>query len=314
MNKVTKHESWYIIKKGDNMRNGLISKCATIGILVLLISGTSAIIKNGDLNDNGQFADAGDLVLMKRASIGDIKNTDSRYDLNDNGQFADAGDLVLIKRGTIGETVISDSQIPTEIPMSTPTILPTEFPISTPSIVETETLVEPTETLVPIDEPTVLPTETLVPIDEPIALPTETSVQIEEPTTLPTERPIYETGTILKRNLDTGIGILEIHNEVNDDTVLAIANSQKESLLKVYIQKTDMYTITDIPEGTYILYYMAGKDWNEYTNKFDSIIETSRFDQELIYDPNIQGYGVTLYPVEGGNTPTTNIPESEFPN
>jgi parallel beta-helix repeat protein len=56
----------------------------------------------GDLNGNGISADAGDLVLMKRASIGEI-TADSRYDLNGNGQFADAGDLVFMKRASIGE-------------------------------------------------------------------------------------------------------------------------------------------------------------------------------------------------------------------
>ena len=56
----------------------------------------------GDLNENGISADAGDLVLMKRASIGEIK-ADSRYDLNNNGQLADAGDLALMKRVSIGE-------------------------------------------------------------------------------------------------------------------------------------------------------------------------------------------------------------------
>lgn len=61
----------------------------------------SSVLK-GDLNGNGISADAGDLVLMKRASIGEI-TADSRYDLNCNGQPGDAGDLVLMKRASIGE-------------------------------------------------------------------------------------------------------------------------------------------------------------------------------------------------------------------
>ncbi|HWQ96093.1 MAG TPA: S-layer protein domain-containing protein [Candidatus Methylomirabilis sp.] len=56
----------------------------------------------GDLNNNGIPADAGDVVLMKRASIGEI-NADFKYDLNNNGLFADAGDIVLMKRASIGE-------------------------------------------------------------------------------------------------------------------------------------------------------------------------------------------------------------------
>lgn len=59
----------------------------------------------GDLNGNGQSADAGDLVLMKRASIGEFI-ADSSYDLNGSGISADAGDLVLMKRASIGEIVL----------------------------------------------------------------------------------------------------------------------------------------------------------------------------------------------------------------
>lgn len=64
------------------------------------------VCPRGDLNCNGTPADAGDLVLMKRASIGEIQ-VDSRYDLNNNGQFADAGDLVLMKRASIDEIELS---------------------------------------------------------------------------------------------------------------------------------------------------------------------------------------------------------------
>ncbi len=56
----------------------------------------------GDLNGNGGSADAGDLDLMQKASIGEI-NPDSGYDLNNNGIPADAGDLVLMKRASRGE-------------------------------------------------------------------------------------------------------------------------------------------------------------------------------------------------------------------
>jgi hypothetical protein len=56
----------------------------------------------GDLNNNGMSADAGDLVLMKRASVGEISG-DWKYNLNKNDTIADAGDLVLMKRASVGE-------------------------------------------------------------------------------------------------------------------------------------------------------------------------------------------------------------------
>jgi len=54
----------------------------------------------GDLNNDGSIADAGDVVLILRASVGDIPG-DMRYDLNGNSIIADAGDVVLILRASV---------------------------------------------------------------------------------------------------------------------------------------------------------------------------------------------------------------------
>jgi len=72
---------------------------------VNVINGNVNIRLKGDLNNNGIPADAGDQVLMKRASIGEIP-ANSAYDLNNNGLFADAGDQVLMKRASIGEIIL----------------------------------------------------------------------------------------------------------------------------------------------------------------------------------------------------------------
>jgi hypothetical protein len=78
---------------------------------VVVIAGSRSTVNQilwlkGDLNNNGISADAGDLVLMKRAAIGEI-SADFRYDLNNNGILADAGDLVLMKRAAIAEIILS---------------------------------------------------------------------------------------------------------------------------------------------------------------------------------------------------------------
>ena len=75
---------------------------------VLITTPPTPIWLRGDLNHNGIPADAGDLVLMKQAAIGDWSHlpagtSQSEYDLNFNGMPADAGDLVLMKRAAIGE-------------------------------------------------------------------------------------------------------------------------------------------------------------------------------------------------------------------
>lgn len=77
---------------------------------VTVIAGTTTTADmmlwlKGDLNNNGMSADAGDLTLMKRASVGEIEG-DWRYDLNKNGMIADAGDLTLMKRASVGEIIL----------------------------------------------------------------------------------------------------------------------------------------------------------------------------------------------------------------
>jgi hypothetical protein len=103
-----------LINQGGTIWNGtIIALAGTHQVNVSASDAAGNIARNnstsytattlkGDLNNNGVSADAGDLVLMKRASIGEIP-ADSSYDLNNNGQFADAGDLVLMKRASIGE-------------------------------------------------------------------------------------------------------------------------------------------------------------------------------------------------------------------
>lgn len=68
----------------------------------------SAPAVRGDLNGNGVSADAGDLDMMKKASIGEI-TPDSGFDLNNNGMLADAGDLVLMKRASRGEIDLQET-------------------------------------------------------------------------------------------------------------------------------------------------------------------------------------------------------------
>ena len=59
----------------------------------------------GDLNHNWAAADAGDVTLMLRASVGDV-TTNPEYDLNGNGKEADAGDVTLMLRASVGDLTL----------------------------------------------------------------------------------------------------------------------------------------------------------------------------------------------------------------
>ncbi len=56
----------------------------------------------GDLNNNCNQADAGDLAKMKDASVGKIQ-ADKLFDLHNNGNNEDAGDLAMMKDASVGK-------------------------------------------------------------------------------------------------------------------------------------------------------------------------------------------------------------------
>ncbi len=56
--------------------------------------------RKGDLNDDGDSADAGDLAKMKDAAVKKI-TSDWKFDLNEDGDSADAGDLAKMKDAAV---------------------------------------------------------------------------------------------------------------------------------------------------------------------------------------------------------------------
>ena len=127
-----------------------------------------------------------------------------------------------------------------------------------------------------------------------------------------------QTGTILKRTMYSGKGELTVKNGLTYDAVAVLAMSKmpKVSVLSVYIRSYDSYTINDMSDNNYILYYVIGDDWNKDSRRFMKIKESSRFEDELRYTTS-SSYGTiytaTLNPVPEGNATTMNVDEEDFP-
>ena len=58
-------------------------------------NGSIFVYQRGDLNDNSEVADIGDVLLIWRAYLG-LQATNCRYDMNQNGVEADIGDVLLL--------------------------------------------------------------------------------------------------------------------------------------------------------------------------------------------------------------------------
>ena len=59
----------------------------------------------GDLNHDGDVADAADVTMMLQAFVGDLV-PDSEYDLNEDGDYADAADVTMMLQAFVGDITL----------------------------------------------------------------------------------------------------------------------------------------------------------------------------------------------------------------
>lgn len=126
------------------------------------------------------------------------------------------------------------------------------------------------------------------------------------------DRP--STGTILKHTIYNGEGTLTVKNGLGDDIVaiLAVSNDPKVSTLSVYIRSHDSYTISNISDNNYVLYYKVGDYWNKDSGKFAVAKENSRFENDIIFAVGSNDTA-TLNIVQGDDTGIKHVYEDDFP-
>ena len=82
----------------------VFGQCNTSVCIALEIVETPTYAK-GDLDHNGDVADAVDVAMMLQASVGDITAT-SEYDLDGNDQNADAVDVAMMLQASVGDITL----------------------------------------------------------------------------------------------------------------------------------------------------------------------------------------------------------------
>ncbi len=122
------------------------------------------------------------------------------------------------------------------------------------------------------------------------------------------------TGTILKHTMYNGEGTLTVKNGLSDDIVaiLAVSNDPKVSTLSVYIRSHDSYTISNISDNNYVLYYKVGDYWNKDSGKFAVTKGNSRFKNDIIFTAGSNS-SATLNILQGDNTGIKYVYEEDLP-
>lgn len=140
---------------------------------------------------------------------------------------------------------------------------------------------------------------------------------------LPTPTPTPDLTRPLPYFPGRGEGELTIENGLVWDAVAILSRHDDPNtpLTSVYIKSGGSYTITGIPYGTYELYYMLGKGWDDEIKSFSIIAERNRFEESFEFERTKDfwgneyepGWEVTLYEVSGGTARTEEVSEDDFP-
>jgi hypothetical protein len=131
--------------------------------------------------------------------------------------------------------------------------------------------------------------------------------------TLPpgTFRPF--TGVIIP-SLGGGEGELTVENGTDSDSVVILILDEIP-VTSVYVRTGDSFTLQDIQDGIYHLYFSKGSGWNG--KAFTQDASYQRFEDEFDFetsDTQYSSWEVTLYGVEGGTAATESLDPSQFPD
>ncbi len=137
-------------------------------------------------------------------------------------------------------------------------------------------------------------------------------------------RTVSTGSTFDKNSYRTGEGSIKVDNGLSWDALVVLSkeDNKDDILSATYIQSKRQWTISQIPDGRYKLYFKLGKDWDNDARKFLIVPGRTKFDDVFVFDttPDWKGdrysqtFSVTLHAVEGGDARTEYIDESEFPS
>lgn len=115
----------------------------------------------------------------------------------------------------------------------------------------------------------------------------------------------------------SGLGELVVDNGTSYDAVAKLVDAETMRTSRMmFVQRGRVATMQHIGQGTYILRYALGLNWQTSNRTFERHAQYAEFDEFLEYVQSSRGgywsYEITLHKVPGGDARTTDIDEQEF--
>jgi len=113
---------------------------------------------------------------------------------------------------------------------------------------------------------------------------------------------------------------LAIENGGPADAVVTLAKGGKPAI-SVYVRKDRTYTVKDVSDGSYAVFFTSGADWDGTARAFGRNCAFQRHENPLKFRTTRDAYGIywqnfriTLHPVIGGTARTEDVNPDDFPD
>jgi hypothetical protein len=126
-------------------------------------------------------------------------------------------------------------------------------------------------------------------------------------------------GQLVRPGSRTGRGQLTVDNGGNWDAVVTLA-VDKRPAVSVYVRSNAKHTVDGIRDGSYLVYYTTGTDWDAKARGFTRGCAFAQFDDSFEFATTRTAtqvqwdkWTITLQPVSGGTARTSDVDPDEFP-
>lgn len=123
-----------------------------------------------------------------------------------------------------------------------------------------------------------------------------------------------KNGSVLSRKGGGGPGVLVITNGNRREGVVKLVAGGKR--MSIYVAGGKTARVTDIPDGTFDVFFASGVSWDGKRNTFTRSCGFTRFERTMKFISSGGQYTqftITLNAVKGGNAPSKQIDPDDFP-
>jgi hypothetical protein len=106
-------------------------------------------------------------------------------------------------------------------------------------------------------------------------------------------------------------GTLTVKNQGETDIYLILVGIDTDTRYEMYVRAGESATMESIPDGSYEVYLTSGTIWVSYEKRFKDAVSYKKLKETMEFQAT--WWELVLQTVEGGNTGSVTIDESDFP-